>query len=61
MRYSKWLSEDGVFIVRIWDGQGKLRKFVTMIEKNFDIAEEYRHKNSGTVVLVFRCHSDAKR
>jgi SAM-dependent methyltransferase len=56
-RYSKWLKEDGVFIVRIWNGRGKLREFVNIIGKNFDISEEYRHEETGAVVLVFRCHA----
>jgi len=60
-RYSKWLKKDGVFIVRIWDGRGKLKEFVKAIEKNFDIAEEYRHDESGTVVLVFRCHAEPRK
>jgi SAM-dependent methyltransferase len=59
-RYSKWLTEEGVFIVRIWNGRGKLREFVDIIEKNFDVVEEYRHEESGAVVVVFRCH-DASR
>jgi SAM-dependent methyltransferase len=55
MRYSQWLRESGVFIVRIWDGRGKLNKFADTIKCNFDIVEEYRHEESGAVVLVFRC------
>jgi SAM-dependent methyltransferase len=57
-RYSKWLTKDGVFIVRIWNGRGKLREFVDIIGKNFDVLEEYRHEESGAVVLVFRCHAE---
>lgn len=57
-RYAKWLKEEGVFIVRIWDGRGKLREFARIIEENFDVAEEYRHESSGTIVLVFRCRGE---
>jgi hypothetical protein len=57
MRYSKWLREGGVFIVRIWDGRGKLKEFADIIKRNFDIVEECQHQESGAVVLVFRCHA----
>jgi SAM-dependent methyltransferase len=56
-RYAHWLTKDGVFIVRIWDGRGKLREFANVIKRNFDVVEEYRHETSGTMVLVFRCHA----
>jgi SAM-dependent methyltransferase len=60
MRYSQWLREDGVFIVRIWDGRGKLKEFANTIKRNFDIVEEYKHQETGAVVLVFRCHSESR-
>jgi 2-polyprenyl-6-hydroxyphenyl methylase/3-demethylubiquinone-9 3-methyltransferase len=60
MRYAQWLREGGVFIVRIWDGRGKLKEFADIIKRNFDIVEEYQHQESGAVVLVFRCHSDTR-
>jgi SAM-dependent methyltransferase len=60
MRYSQWLREDGVFIVRIWDGRGKLKEFAEVIKRNFDIVEEYQHQESGAVVLVFKCQSESK-
>jgi SAM-dependent methyltransferase len=56
MRYSQWLKPDGAFIVRIWDGRGKLREFAEIIKRNFDVVEEYRHEESGALVLVFKCH-----
>jgi 2-polyprenyl-3-methyl-5-hydroxy-6-metoxy-1,4-benzoquinol methylase len=56
-RYAQWLTDGGVFIVRIWNGRGKLWEFVNAIEKNFTIVEKYRDDESGTVVLVFRCRS----
>ena len=60
MRYSEWLREGGVFIVRIWDGRGKLKEFAEVIKRNFDIVEEYQHRESGAVVLVFKCQSVSK-
>jgi SAM-dependent methyltransferase len=55
-RYSKWLKEDGVFIVRMWDGRGKFRGIVDIIDSSFDIVEEYWPEEAATVVLVFRRH-----
>jgi hypothetical protein len=49
------LGEGGVFIARIWVERGKLREFANLIEKHFDVVEEYWHEQSGAVVLVFRC------
>jgi len=59
-RYSRWLTKDGVFIVRIWDGRGKLRAFADVIEKNFDVVDEYRHEESRAMVLVFRCDAGSR-
>ena len=61
MRYSQWLREGGVFIVRIWDGRGKLREFLDIIKLNFDIVEEYQDEETGAVVLIFRCHKNRER
>lgn len=58
-RYSKWLAKDGVFIVRIWNGRGKLGEFVDIIGRNFNVVEEFRGEESGAVVLVFRCHAES--
>lgn len=55
-RYGRWLTEGGVFVVRIWNSLGKLREFADVIEDNFDVLDEYKHEETGTVVLVFRCH-----
>ena len=60
MRYAQWLREGGVFIVRIWDGRGKLKEFAEVIKRNFDIVEEYQHQESGAVVLVFKCHAESR-
>jgi SAM-dependent methyltransferase len=60
MRHSQWLREGGVFVVRIWDGRGKLKEFADIISRNFDIVEEYQHQESGAVVLVFRCQGETR-
>lgn len=53
-RYAQWLTSDGVFIVRIWNEHGKLKGHTELIENNFEVLDQYRHKESGTAVLVFR-------
>jgi SAM-dependent methyltransferase len=51
-RYSKYLTNRGVFVVRLWDG-GHDTRLVDVIESNFDVLE--RHVDSQkAVVLVFR-------
>ncbi len=52
-RYSKYLNQGGVFIVRM-DGGGKRGSIVEIIERNFDILEKHMHKQPDAVVLVFR-------
>jgi SAM-dependent methyltransferase len=56
-RYARWFTPDGVFIVRIWNGRGKLHEFVDAIRKDFEIVEEYQHEETGAVVVVFRSRS----
>ncbi len=53
-RYSKFLKRGGVFIVRLWTGNGKYRHIVDFIEGNFEIVEKKVSGPSETVVLVFR-------
>jgi 2-polyprenyl-6-hydroxyphenyl methylase/3-demethylubiquinone-9 3-methyltransferase len=60
MRYAHWLKDSGVFIVRIWDGRGKLRQFIEILESHFDIVEGYRHEESDAVVLVFKCRAGVR-
>ena len=57
MRYSRWLKHDGCFIVRIWDGKGRLKTIVDIIRHSFDVIEEEWHQQSHAVVLVFRCQA----
>jgi SAM-dependent methyltransferase len=56
-RYSKYLTPDGVFVVRLWDGRDKHRNIVKLIESHFDVVEKYLAEESKVVVLVFR-HSE---
>ena len=53
-RYLKFLKRGGVFIVRLWTGNGKYRSTVDFIEANFEIVEKTVSGPSDTVVLVFR-------
>jgi SAM-dependent methyltransferase len=52
-RYSKFLKRGGVFIVRLWTGNGKYRSTVDFLEANFEIVEKTVSGPSDTVVLVF--------
>jgi SAM-dependent methyltransferase len=52
-RYSKYLKQSGVFIVRM-DGRDKRGNIVDIIEGNFDILEKHMHEKPDAVVLVFR-------
>lgn len=60
LRYAHWLKDSGVFIVRIWNGRGKLSQFVEILEGDFEIVEQYCHEDSDTVVLVFKCRTETK-
>jgi SAM-dependent methyltransferase len=53
-RYSKFLKQGGVFIVRLWTANGKYRSTVDFLEANFEIVEKKVSGPSDTVVLVFR-------
>lgn len=60
-RYAQWLTDDGVVIVRIWNGKGKLKIFAEIIEDNFRVIDEHRNNESGAIVLVFRSRNHAER
>lgn len=51
-RYSQYLNENGVFIVRLFDCQGKHGKLLKLIESSFAIVEKALF-NGATAVLVF--------
>lgn len=53
-RYSKYLTREGVFIVRMWDGRDKHRGIVDAIKGKFDIIDKHMSEQSNTVILVFR-------
>jgi SAM-dependent methyltransferase len=53
-RYSKYLKQGGVFIVRMFDGSDKYKAIVDIIESNFNIIEKHLSEQSNAVVLVFR-------
>lgn len=53
-RYSQYLSEGGVFIVRLWSVSGKYKKIVDTIESGFKVIEKDLSVQPNTVVIVFR-------
>lgn len=53
-RYSKYLKQEGVFIVRLWSAEGKYRRIVEAIESNFAVVEKYFSSESSSAVIVFR-------
>ncbi len=58
-RYSKYLKDDGVFVVRMWDGSDKYLGIVGTIERNFHVIEKHLSEQSSAIVLVFR-HRDRR-
>ena len=62
-RFSQFLKEDGVFIVRmnITDGSGglkpRLAAAIDVIEAGYDVVEKRQHGQSGPTVVVFRPRS----
>jgi len=64
--YSKYLTDRGVFIVRMclgMDGKSKFRptKMVDIIENNYDVAEKSQFGGKGAdTVVVFRPRSNSK-
>jgi len=54
-RYSRYLKERGVFIVRLWGwGGSKQDTIVAIIERNFEIVEKHVSQEPKAVVIVFR-------
>jgi SAM-dependent methyltransferase len=52
--YSKYLKQDGVFIVRTWTMKDKHQTIVHNIENDFDVVEKHPYAESQIVVIVFR-------
>ncbi len=60
-RYSHFLTDDGVFIVRLYlagpEGEKRLRPraVIRIIENEFDVIEKVQYKNfAATTITVFR-------
>ena len=55
-RYSKYISDTGVFIVRLWGGGGghKDKTIVETIERNFTVVEKRLSDEPKAAVIVFR-------
>lgn len=60
-RFSKYLTADGVFIVRLYvadNGKTKYRPtaMIGIMEKEFQVVEKAHYEESGATVIVFRPH-----
>ena len=53
-RYGQWLNPGGVFIVKIWNGNGKHSRIVRLVKNNFEVVEEHWPQQSNAAVLVFK-------
>lgn len=58
-KFSRYLADDGVFIVRLFimrDGKIKFRpkKMIDIIANNFSVIEKNQYGNAGAIVIVFR-------
>ena len=63
-RFSKYLADDGVFIVRLYvvdNGKTKYRPsaMIGIMESEFDVVEKSHYDESGATVVVFRPRSVA--
>jgi len=66
--YSKYLTDRGVFIVRLKtsDGRGGNRKYrptamLGIMEREFDVVEQCQYDESGATVIVFRQKCPAQK
>ena len=59
-RYARSLTNDGVFIVRLWSGTDKYRPIATLIERSFDVVETLASEDPKAVVMVFRPPSPSR-
>ena len=58
-RFSEYLTDDGVFIVRLYvleKGKAKHRPsaMIAIMEREFDVVERSDYSESGSTVIVFR-------
>lgn len=52
-RYSSYLAEEGVFVVRLYD-RNRYSSIQRLLHDNFEIIDEFRAEDSKAVVLVFK-------
>ena len=53
-QYSPFLTDNGVFIVRMSNGADKYKPIADTIERNFDVVETHAFDEPNAVVIVFR-------
>jgi SAM-dependent methyltransferase len=53
-RYARYLTPEGVFIVRLWTGTDKYTPIADLIERTFDVIEKQASESPKAVVMVFR-------
>ena len=53
-KYSGYLKDGGVFIVRMADGNGRYNTIANTIESNFEVVEKHLSDQPKAVVIVFR-------
>ena len=53
-RYSKYLNQKGVFIVRMFNTSGKYKRIMDILLNNFEVVEKYSPDESSPAVMVLR-------
>lgn len=53
-RYSNFLVEGGVFILRVLDGLGRYKRIIGEVERNFTVIERHVSVSPNAILLVFR-------
>jgi SAM-dependent methyltransferase len=53
-RYSNFLVEGGVFILRLYDGLGRYKRIIDEIEKDFTVIQRHVSIDPNAILLVFR-------
>ena len=53
-RYSKYLEQGGVFILRSWMLKEKHRTLISNIQRDFEVLEKHLYHNSQMAVITFR-------
>lgn len=52
-RYGNYLTEEGVLVVRLYD-RTRYRAIQRLLQRNFNIVEEFLAEDSNAIVLVFK-------